>query len=63
MNSFSQTCVFLLSGVEVTCTGSITASLSLQHDVVVSSVFISLERYASKRSPLLLNIRREGVAL
>lgn len=50
-------------GAEIARTGAITASLSLQHDVVISCTFISLERFASEHSPLLLNIHREGVAL
>jgi predicted nucleotidyltransferase len=39
------------------------ASLSLDHDVVLSCVFVSEERFARERSPLLLNVRREGVAV
>ncbi len=38
------------------------AELSLRHDVVVSCVFVSEERYRSEQSPFLLNVRREGIA-
>jgi len=38
-----------------------TARISLEHDVVVSCVFVSEDRYRREQSPLLLNVRREGV--
>ena len=38
----------------------ITAALSLDHDIVISCLYVSKERYAQKKSPLLLNVRREG---
>lgn len=47
---------------EIGRTGAATAELSLQHDVVVSCVFVSTDRYESEQSPLLINIRREGIA-
>jgi uncharacterized protein len=37
------------------------AEVSLHHSEVVSCVFISEEQFERERSPLLLNIRREGV--
>lgn len=37
------------------------AGLSLQHNAVVSCIFVSEEEFARERSPLLLNVRREGV--
>ena len=37
------------------------ADVSLHHNEVVSCVFISEEWFERERSPLLLNIRREGV--
>lgn len=46
---------------EISYTGGIVAELSLQHEVVVSCVFVSLERYQSEQTPLLMNVRREGV--
>jgi len=39
------------------------AGLSLDHDVVIACVFISAERFERERSPLLLNVRREGLAV
>ena len=39
------------------------AGLSLEHDVVISCVFVSDTAYQRERSPLLLNVRREGVTL
>ena len=49
------------AGKEIERTGGITSSLSLRHDVVISSTFVSEDRYQTEKSPLLLNIRREGV--
>jgi predicted nucleotidyltransferase len=50
-------------GDEIARTGEIAAPLSLEHDVVISCVFVSAERFDHEQSPLLLNVRREGVAL
>jgi len=40
-----------------------TAALSLEADVVLSCHFVSAERFATEQSPLLINVRREGVPL
>ena len=48
-------------GEEIARTGEATAALSLKYDVVISCTFTSKERYNTERSPLLLNVRREGV--
>jgi predicted nucleotidyltransferase len=48
-------------GQEIAHTGEVTASLSLKHDVVISRVFISAEQFSAEQSPLLLNVRREGI--
>ncbi len=48
-------------GAEIDCVSPMTAALSLEHSVVISCTFVSSERYAGERSPLLMNIRREGV--
>jgi predicted nucleotidyltransferase len=48
-------------GEEISRTGDVVASLSLKHDVVISRVFVSAEQFSVEQSPLLLNIRREGV--
>ena len=50
-------------GVEITRTGPLTASLSLQHNVVISCAFIAAERFHNERSPFLINVRREGVLI
>jgi len=50
-------------GDEITYTGDFTASLSLQYDVVISCVFVSDERFRDEQSPLLLNVRKEGVLI
>jgi len=39
------------------------AGVSLEHDVVISCVFVSDDAYQRERSPLLLTVRREGVTL
>src|SRR5262245_58351125 len=48
-------------GDEITRTSELTASLSLQHNVVISRVFVSNEPFTDEQSPLLLNVRREGI--
>jgi predicted nucleotidyltransferase len=37
------------------------AELSLQNNVAVSCVFISEARFEQEQSPLLINVRREGI--
>ncbi|RJP68206.1 MAG: nucleotidyltransferase domain-containing protein [Candidatus Abyssobacteria bacterium SURF_17] len=48
-------------GEEIARAGGITSALSLKYDVVISCTFLSEERYKHEQSPLLLNVRREGV--
>jgi predicted nucleotidyltransferase len=48
-------------GDEIARTGEIMAKLSLEYGVVISCVFVSAERYSTEQSPLLLNVRRDGV--
>lgn len=48
---------------EVHRTSEIIAKLSLKYDVVVSCLFMEQERAINERSPLLLNIRREGIPI
>jgi hypothetical protein len=48
---------------EIHRSGEMVGELSLRHDVVVSRLFISSEKYHGAPSPLLLNIRREGVVV
>lgn len=50
-------------GEEISRTSKITADLSLANDVVIGCVFVSDQQFAIENSPLLLNVRREGVAL
>jgi predicted nucleotidyltransferase len=49
-------------GREIDRTGDIVSRLSLEHDVVISCVFIDEYRFAHRNGPLLRNIRREGIA-
>ncbi len=51
------------SGQEIERTSDIVCALSLKYDVVISRVFKSEEAYQQEQSPLLLNIRKEGVRL
>ena len=50
-------------GEEIARVGDFTSTLSLQYDTVISCTFVSEERFRTEHSPLLLNIRREGVQL
>ena len=50
-------------GQEIAKVGETTSMLSLKYDVVISCAFVSSDRYATERSPFLLNVRREGVSL
>ncbi len=50
-------------GKEINRTIYIVSELSLQYDTVISCVFISHDRYLSERSPLLINVRKEGVTI
>ena len=50
-------------GKEIARAGKITADLSLKYDVVISCTFVSAQRYEAEKSPLLMNVRREGVAV
>lgn len=45
---------------EIKKASAITAPLSLENDVVISSVFVQEQRYEKEQSPLLINVRREG---
>ena len=39
----------------------LVADLSLEHDVVISRVFVSRERFNNEMSPFYMNVRREAV--
>jgi predicted nucleotidyltransferase len=46
---------------EIARTSEDVAQVSLDHDVVVVCTFVSEDQFRHERSPLLLNVRREGV--
>jgi hypothetical protein len=48
-------------GQEVERTGDIVSDVSLLNRAVVSCVFVSDERFRSEWTPLLANVRRDGV--
>ena len=40
-----------------------TAKLSLEYEIVISCVYVTKDDYEHRRTPLLLNVRREGIAV
>lgn len=48
---------------EIERTSEAVGDLCLRHNVVISCVFMDVERYAHRNGPLLRNVRREGVVL
>lgn len=48
---------------EIVRTGRIISALSLDHNVVISCLFMAESQFQDGQSPLLLNIRREGVTI
>ena len=42
-------------------TSYITSALSLEYETVISCVFVTKRDYEQRRTPLMLNIHREGV--
>jgi predicted nucleotidyltransferase len=50
-------------GTEIERGSTVTAALSLEHDVVISSVYVAEDRYNQDRSPLLLNVEADGIAV
>jgi len=50
-------------GDEIKRTGAVVANLSLEHNEVISCIFMDEERFLHRSGPLLRNIRREGIAL
>ena len=46
---------------EIERLSSFTLALDLKHDVVISCIYMSEEDFNHERSPLMLNVRREGV--
>jgi len=49
--------------LEIARTEFDVADLSLERNVVITCLFVSREQYERERSPLLLNVRREGIAV
>ena len=49
------------SGEEISRCGEFLAAVCLEHDTVLTPVYISEERFQNERSPLMLNVRREGL--
>ena len=41
----------------------IISDMSLEHDTVISIIIISEEEFENRKSPLILNIRKEGIKL
>lgn len=37
------------------------ADVSLENDVVIACVFVSEDQFENRQSPLLINVRREGI--
>lgn len=48
---------------EIARTSAVIGDISLRHNVVLSRIFISSDRFQREQSPLLINVRREGVFL
>lgn len=51
------------ASVEISRTSAFVAQLCLEHNLLISRLFLSASRYESENSPLLRNIRQEGIAL
>jgi predicted nucleotidyltransferase len=50
-------------GQEIERTGEMVAALSLKYDVLLSTIFVSEVEFRRGGSPLLINVRREGIHL
>ena len=48
-------------GQEIAQTGGIVAALSLKYDVLLSTIFESEAEFRRGGSPLLMNVRQEGI--
>lgn len=46
---------------EISRVSPLAGAVSLKYDVVISCVYVSEEAYRGDESPLLLNVRREGI--
>lgn len=50
-------------GEEISRTGRLVSSLSLESNHLISCTFVSAKRYNLEASPLLINLRKESVVL
>jgi len=48
-------------GEEIARTSHLVAELCLDSDVVLSRVFVGLDRFDGQKGPLMRNVRREGL--
>jgi hypothetical protein len=48
-------------GLEIDRTGNFVAALSLEHDILISTIFVSESDYTFSQMPLMLNVRQEGI--
>ena len=48
---------------ELNRTSQFVAQLCLEHDLLISRLFLPRSRFETENSPLLRNIRQEGIAL
>ncbi|MDO9287154.1 MAG: nucleotidyltransferase domain-containing protein [Thermodesulfovibrionales bacterium] len=51
------------SWTEIECTGALVSRISLEHNVVISILPIRERHWKERQSPLLINIRKESVAV
>lgn len=51
------------SSAEINRTSDFIAQLCLEHDLVISRFFLPKSRYQTENSPLLRNIRKEGISI
>jgi predicted nucleotidyltransferase len=49
--------------LEIARTEFDVADVSLEHDAVITCLFVSRDQFERERSPLLVNVRREGIAV
>lgn len=51
------------TATEIERTSKFTANLCLEHNVVISRTFVSLEQFQSELGGFFRNVRREGIAI
>lgn len=49
--------------VEINKTGQFVSQLCLDYNLLISRFFLSKSRYETKNSPLLRNVRKEGIVV